>query len=209
MMKVDLHTHSVYSGGSDTPAELMRKAKDAGLSAVALTDYCSLEGLEEAAAAAAELGLEFVPGVELPGRLSRYETELRLLGFFFDPDYAPLRALIESAKTETPTVGQTASLIREAGGLVAMADPRACGISGMALDGFMQNVRCCGVEFVEVLYPGYSSEESQAWLDTAKEWSMDPIGGSGCGLRGSSAVIGEPEVDYEVYAWLRECKAQL
>ena len=208
-MNVDLHTRSLYSGGADTPAELVRKAQTVGLSAVALTDLCSLEGLEAAAQACAKLGMDFVPGVEIPVKLPRYERELRLLGYYFDPRNVALRKLIEEAKTELPTVGQAAAVLREAGGLVALADPKSYGVEGMTLDGFMQSVRCCGVEFVEVLYTGYTPDESQFWLDTAKEWSMDPVGGSGYGTPGLSAALGEPEVDGEVLDWMKRCKADM
>ena len=209
MMNIDLHTRSVCSGGRDTPAELVRRAHERGLSALALTDLLSLEGLEEAERECAKLGVEFVPGVEVPVRLPRYEKDLRLLGYFVDPKNAALQQLLEAAKTEVPTVGQAAAILREAGGLVALADPRSYGVEGMTLDGFMQSVRCCGVEFVEVLYTAYEPEESQFWLDTAKEWSMDPVGGSGYGTPGLSAVLGEPEVDGEVLEWMKHCKAEM
>ena len=204
-MLVDLHTRSTLSGGVDTPAELVRKAKEAGLSAVALTDLLCVDGLEEAAAEAEKLGMEFVPGVEIPVKLLRYEGELKLLGYFFDPGNAPLRQLLEDAKREKPTVGQAALAIHEAGGLSALADPKSCGADGMSLEWFMQSVRCCGVEFLEVLYTGYSPDESQFWLDTAKEWSMDPVGGSGYGDASIPAVLGQPETDYEVLAWMKSC----
>lgn len=64
-MAVDLHTHSVVSDGSETPAEVIRRAAVAGLTAVALTDHDVLGGLSEARKAAAGYGLELIPGVEL------------------------------------------------------------------------------------------------------------------------------------------------
>ncbi len=63
-MVVDLHTHSRYSDGSDTPAEIVTKAKALGLSAVALTDHDLLDGIGEAAEAAGS-GIELIPGAEL------------------------------------------------------------------------------------------------------------------------------------------------
>ena len=64
-MAVDLHTHSSYSDGSDTPAELVAAAVRARLEAVALTDHDNLDGIPEARTAAAEHGIELIPGVEL------------------------------------------------------------------------------------------------------------------------------------------------
>lgn len=64
-MPVDLHTHSTYSDGSDTPAELIAKAKGANLDAVALTDHDNLDGIPEAIEAADRHGIELIPGTEL------------------------------------------------------------------------------------------------------------------------------------------------
>lgn len=64
-MPVDLHTHSRASDGSDPPSALVEAAARAGLTAVALTDHDTLEGLPEARAAADLWGIELIPGVEL------------------------------------------------------------------------------------------------------------------------------------------------
>lgn len=62
---VDLHTHSIASDGTDSPAELVKKAADAGLAAVALTDHDSLAGLDEAEDAASLHSIHFIRGVEI------------------------------------------------------------------------------------------------------------------------------------------------
>lgn len=63
--RIDLHTHSTASDGTLTPTELMRAAKAAGLSAIALTDHDTFDGLPEARAEAQRQGVELVPGCEL------------------------------------------------------------------------------------------------------------------------------------------------
>ena len=62
---IDLHAHSTASDGTLTPTELITLAASEGLSAVALTDHDTVAGLDEAAAAAHEAGIGFVPGIEL------------------------------------------------------------------------------------------------------------------------------------------------
>jgi predicted metal-dependent phosphoesterase TrpH len=62
---VDLHTHSTFSDGTDTPAALIAKAAQARLEAVALTDHDNLDGMAEARSAAEAAGIELVPGIEL------------------------------------------------------------------------------------------------------------------------------------------------
>jgi predicted metal-dependent phosphoesterase TrpH len=61
---IDLHTHSRASDGSLSPAELIRAAKERGLTAIALTDHDTVDGLDEAREEAARQGVEFIPGIE-------------------------------------------------------------------------------------------------------------------------------------------------
>lgn len=93
-MRIDLHTHSTVSDGTSPPAEVVVAAAAAGLDVVALTDHDSVRGWDEARAAAAGLGLRFVPGVELSCRWYGVEPAipLHLLGYFIDPADVPLQA---------------------------------------------------------------------------------------------------------------------
>ncbi|NKQ35835.1 MAG: PHP domain-containing protein [Chloroflexi bacterium] len=67
----DLHNHTTASDGEYTPAELVRKAKELGLTAVGVTDHDTLNGLDEALAAGEEIGIRVVPGVEVSLRFRR------------------------------------------------------------------------------------------------------------------------------------------
>ncbi|MFD7867848.1 PHP domain-containing protein [Streptomyces sp. NPDC059783] len=82
-MRIDLHTHSTASDGTDTPAELVRNAAAAGLDVVALTDHDTVRGHAEALAALPE-GLTLVTGAELSCRLDG--VGLHMLAYLFDPD---------------------------------------------------------------------------------------------------------------------------
>jgi predicted metal-dependent phosphoesterase TrpH len=64
-LSIDLHTHSTYSDGVLTPAELVRRAASKGVSLLALTDHDETGGLAAAAYAAVEAGIRLVPGVEI------------------------------------------------------------------------------------------------------------------------------------------------
>ncbi len=92
-MRIDLHTHSNRSDGTDSPAELVRHAKAAGLDGVALTDHDATEGWDEAERAADEVGIRLVKGIEIS---TQYEgASVHLLGYEFDPGYPPLVAELE------------------------------------------------------------------------------------------------------------------
>ncbi len=62
---VDLHMHSTASDGSVAPADVVAAAHQAGLSAIALTDHDTVDGIIEAQAAGQALGVRVVAGVEL------------------------------------------------------------------------------------------------------------------------------------------------
>jgi predicted metal-dependent phosphoesterase TrpH len=91
-VRIDLHTHSAVSDGPDSPTALIRAAYDAGLDVVALTDHDAVAGWAEAQDAAERLGVEFVPGSEISTKL--YGTGLHLLGYWFDPEYLPLKNVL-------------------------------------------------------------------------------------------------------------------
>ncbi len=94
-MRIDLHTHSRVSDGTDSPSVLMHNARAAGLDVVALTDHDTFAGLGEAAAAAAEVGIDFVPGIEIS---CMYEgASVHLLGYGVGP-HAGLATELESVR---------------------------------------------------------------------------------------------------------------
>ncbi|MGC8826447.1 MAG: PHP domain-containing protein, partial [Anaerolineae bacterium] len=93
---VDLHVHTSASDGTDAPAELVAKAKAAGLAAVGITDHDSVGGVQEALEAGRCLGIEVIAGVELSlANEPAYGTvEMHLLGYFIDPDHPTLTETI-------------------------------------------------------------------------------------------------------------------
>ena len=81
MKRIDLHTHSLCSDGAQKPADVVRTAYNAGLSAIALSDHDSIEGVQEAMDTGKALGIEVIPAVELS---AQSDTELHILGYFID-----------------------------------------------------------------------------------------------------------------------------
>ncbi|MEU6506769.1 PHP domain-containing protein [Streptomyces sp. NPDC046942] len=88
-MRIDLHCHSTASDGTDTPAELVRKAAAAGLDVVALTDHDTTRGYGEAIAAL-PAGLTLVTGAELSCRIDG--ISMHMLAYLFDPEEPALLA---------------------------------------------------------------------------------------------------------------------
>ena len=80
----DLHTHSYYSDGTDTPKELIEQAESLGLYAVALCDHNTVRGLPEFLKAAEGKRVTAVPGIEISA--DHAGTELHILGLFLPLD---------------------------------------------------------------------------------------------------------------------------
>lgn len=81
-MRADLHSHSSVSDGTEPPAIVIRRAAEAGLDAIALTDHDTVAGHREAASAL-PAGLTLVPGAELSCRLEGHSVHM--LAYLFDP----------------------------------------------------------------------------------------------------------------------------
>jgi predicted metal-dependent phosphoesterase TrpH len=92
-VRIDLHTHSTASDGTDSPRDLVRAARAAGLDVVALTDHDSFAGLAEASVAAEEAGVRLVPGVEVSCVAG--DVPFHLLAYWCDPSEAALGAQLE------------------------------------------------------------------------------------------------------------------
>lgn len=90
----DLHNHSTFSDGTDTPAQLLELAQERGLGAIALTDHNTVAGLPEFLAAAEGKTVRAIAGTEFS---TDYKgTELHILGLFLKPEhFAPITELLE------------------------------------------------------------------------------------------------------------------
>lgn len=95
MRFVDMHTHTTASDGSMTPTELVAHAKETGLSAVAITDHDTLEGLHEAKEAGVKYGIEVVCGIEIGVEFS---PEMHILGYFFNDGYEIMQPVLNKLK---------------------------------------------------------------------------------------------------------------
>jgi 3',5'-nucleoside bisphosphate phosphatase len=102
-MRIDLHSHSTASDGTDPPAEVMRRARAADLDVVALTDHDTLAGVD-AARLALPPGLALEPGLELSCRLDGHSVHL--LAYRVDPADAGLAEQLRAITTDRLRRGQ-------------------------------------------------------------------------------------------------------
>ena len=92
---VDLHCHSTASDGTLAPRDVVRLAKESNLSALALTDHDTIDGIGEAASAAGSLGIDFLPGIEISAEYPHPGT-MHVLGYGVDPANESLKSLTET-----------------------------------------------------------------------------------------------------------------
>ncbi len=98
---IDLHMHSNFSDGSDSPTQLVQKAKQLGLTAIALTDHDTIDGIPEFLAAGRALGMITVPGVEISVDTKLPNNgHMHMLGLFIDPQSPKLKNTLDYLRTQ-------------------------------------------------------------------------------------------------------------
>jgi len=96
--KADLHLHTTYSDGALSPSELIDRARQAGLTAISITDHDHTGALDEAMQVAAHRGIEVIPGVELSTMVG--ESDVHILGYFIDHRDARLQEYLALFRSE-------------------------------------------------------------------------------------------------------------
>ena len=169
---IDLHTHTVCSDGSMTPAELVRHAKASGLAAVAVSDHDTADGVKEAMTVGKEIGIEVIPAIELS---AISDTETHILGYFIDPDSDALVKAVDNIRAiRTQRIGETCEMLEKYNIHVTLDEVKAKAGGGilcrahiaklMTEKGYSTSPKAAFNEWLNVGCPCYS--ESQALTDT-------------------------------------------
>lgn len=91
-MTADLHVHTNFSDGLYPPAEVVRRARAAGLDLIAITDHDTAAGVDAAVAAGHDCGLRVVPGIEFSAERGR--VEYHILGYGLDVHHPLIEAKV-------------------------------------------------------------------------------------------------------------------
>ncbi len=187
----DLHSHSTLSDGTLSPDALVRRAHAQGVDVLALTDHDVTDGLAEAAATAAEVGLQLIPGVEISVTWSG--VTFHIVGLNIDPTHVSLQTGLAKLRTiRTERGKEIARKLEKHGieGALAGAQAFAGGpilsrthFARFLVDaGHAKDMRKVFKKFLVHNRPGYVSGE-WATLEEAVGWICDA---------GGQAVIAHP-----------------
>lgn len=169
---IDLHTHTIRSDGSMTPAELVRHAKAGGLSAVAVSDHDTADGVKEAIKTGTKIGIEVIPAIELS---AISDTETHILGYFIDPDSPALLSAVDYIRDiRTKRMGETCDMLAKYNIRIALDEVKEKAKGGilcrahiaklMTEKGYSESPKAAFNQWLNAGCPCYS--ESQALTDT-------------------------------------------
>ncbi len=96
--KADLHSHTYYSDGINSPHDLVTRAKSLGISILAVTDHDNVDAIDEAISTGKQLGVEIVPGVEISAEHN--EREVHILAYFLDYKNEELQKYLKGFRVE-------------------------------------------------------------------------------------------------------------
>jgi predicted metal-dependent phosphoesterase TrpH len=118
---IDLHTHTTASDGRCSPAELVSLAAAAGVHVLSVTDHDTTAAADEASAACASAGIDFVPGIEITAVLDG--RDVHVLGYFIDPGSVALAVFL--AEQRRRRVDRLRQIIDRLAALGIVLDPDA------------------------------------------------------------------------------------
>lgn len=125
-MRLDLHTHSTASDGQYSPSRLVEMAKEHALELYALTDHDTVDGIKEAKHRAEELGVNFIPGIEIS---THKGEEIHMLGLYIDEDCKELiEACNEYMASRNGRGQRICAFLKEKG--IDISEEEACQVAG-------------------------------------------------------------------------------
>ena len=188
---IDLHCHSHFSDGELSPDTLLKKALDARVRVLALTDHDTTAGIMPLREAAAGCDIAIIDGIELSSRWKKYD--IHVIGLGIKPNDAQLLALIATQNTNRIARAHAIASRLQASG-VNDAYQKACNIAGHERVGrphFAKVLVCEGkVSDIKAAFKQYLGRGRSAYVPTP--WL--PIEESVAGIvrSGGQAVIAHP-----------------
>jgi predicted metal-dependent phosphoesterase TrpH len=169
---IDLHTHTTASDGRCAPAELVDRARRAGISVLSVTDHDTTAGCRQAAEACVLAGIEFVPGIEITAVLDL--ADVHVLGYFIRADAPGLQTFL--ARQRGSRIDRVRQMVARLGELGVPLDADA--MVRPALDGTGKAVGRPAIAdaLVEAGHVATRSEAFDRWLGRGRPAFVPRVG---------------------------------
>lgn len=161
---IDLHTHTTASDGRDTAAELVARARAAGVTVLAVTDHDTVAGCGAASDACAEAGIEFVTGIEITAVCD--EVDVHLLGYFLDAESPAFNAFL--AEQRQKRVDRAARMLAKLSALGMPLDADAILRAALEQTGRSIGRPAIARALVAAGYVATTSDAFDAWLSRGR-----------------------------------------
>jgi predicted metal-dependent phosphoesterase TrpH len=184
MKTIDLHTHTTVSDGTFSPIQLIDYAVKKNLSAVAITDHDTMDGIQEALnyIRKNQLPIELIPGMEVSSGSHAYPYGLHILAYYIDKNDLELEEIINSVHHEfqqgTVSPENAIKLITKRGGIPVLAHPKEYCLSMAKLDSLIGELAPLGLKGLECIYPTHSAEEIKQLKDITLKYDIQFTGGT-------------------------------
>jgi len=172
-MKLDLHIHSIYSDGCNTPEQIAARAKAVGLDGFALTDHDQIKGWTRGRKAADELGIFFVPGKEIKIKQQTKDKKQikygELLAIFLDEDI--------KTKPELSNLEEMIEEIHDKNGLAIIPHPMGDEMRKQKLTQYVKEKRI-KIDGIEAMNGRCDRTTNSKSIEYAIKEGLSQIGGS-------------------------------
>ena len=169
-MRADLHLHTSASDGLRSPQEVVEHMRMLGVELVSLTDHDSVDGLAEGEETCKELGMKFVPGIEIS---AHSKGEIHILGYNIDyknPSFCEEIAKVKSLRRERNLlIGEKLAAL----GVSLDRDFSADGLGRMVIARRMVEKGC--VKDVQDAFNRYLGPEGAAYADTRRISPLEAV----------------------------------
>lgn len=184
MKTIDLHSHTTASDGSYTPTELIDYAVKKKLSAIAITDHDTMNGIPEAIKHIAEsqLPLELIPGMEMSASGMGQVYGIHILAYFLDKNQEEQEQIINNAAAAfTNSSGSpkdAIEIVSQYGGITSLAHPLEYSSSILKLDKIIGKLAAMGLSGIEGIYTTHSDDQIKQFKAIAEKYDLIITGGS-------------------------------
>lgn len=212
---IDLHTHTTASDGSFTPVELVDYAVKKKLSAIAITDHDTMDGIQEAIDYIRESGLslELIPGMEISTHYSGAPFGLHILAYFIVTDDKKLSDILinfnRDIQQSSGTPSDAIDIVSRYGGISVLAHPKEYYLSSSELHTLVEELVSYGLKGVECIYTIHSEAETEQYKKVASQYGLLVTGGTD--FHGSrkpgvdlGSGFGDMTIPYNIVSSLKE-----